>query len=310
MRIFIAGGSGVLGRPLVRDLVRLGHTVTATTHTRDRMPLIERLGAEAVLMDAFDTDVVHHAVTRARPQVLINQLTSLSTPSPDYGEWLRLTNRLRSEASRTLMAAAREAGATRVIAQSASFMTSPDGTAPTDESSPLYTSAPEPIRGHVQANIALENVVTGTSGVDGVVLRYGFLYGRGTGFGPGGDFANAVQAGQLPIVGEGAGHFAFVHIQDAVAAAVLAVDRGSAGIYNVIDDDPAPQAIWLPYLAELLHGPAPARISEAEAAERIGVQAVYNGNQLLPAVNVKAKSHLGLALRYPSWRQGFQEVFS
>lgn len=309
MRIFVAGGSGVLGRSLVRELVRLGHAVTASSRTRDGMAVVGRLGAEPVLMDAFDPEAVRRAVAGARPEVLINQLTSLSSPARDYGEWLRLTNRLRGEASATLVAAARDAGVSRVIAQSASFMTSPGAAAPTDESSPLYLSAPEPIRGHVAANVALERVVTGTAGIEGVVLRYGFLYGPGTGFGPGGEFAEAVRAGRLPIVGAGAGHYPFVHVEDAVAATVLAVDRGAAGVYNVVDDDPARQAVWLPLLAGLLHGPAPARVSEAEAAQRFGVQAVYNGSQLLPAANAKAKSQLGLALRFPSWRQGFRAVF-
>jgi 2-alkyl-3-oxoalkanoate reductase len=207
------------------------------------------------------------------------------------------------------MTVAREAGTRRVVAQSASFMTQPVGSGPTDESSPLYLEAPEPIRSHVQANVAAETLVLGTPGIEGVVLRYGFLYGEGTAIGPGGDWATGVKSGKVPIVGEGAGQYPFVHVRDAVSATVQAVGRGSPGIYNVVGDEPAPQAGWLPYLAELLDAPPPRRVSEEEAEQEIGVQAVYYGNQLRAASNAKAKSELGLTLEYPSWREGFRELF-
>lgn len=180
---------------------------------------------------------------------------------------------------------------------------------PTDESSPLYLDAPEPIRSHIQANIAAETVVLGTPGIEGVVLRYGFLYGEGTAIGPGGEWATGVKSGDLPIVGEGAGRYPFVHVRDAVSATVQAVDRGSPGIYNVVGDEPAPQAEWLPYLAEILDAPPPRRVSEEEAEEQIGAQAVYYGTQLRAASNAKAKAELGLTLEYPSWREGFRELF-
>jgi nucleoside-diphosphate-sugar epimerase len=207
------------------------------------------------------------------------------------------------------MTAAREAGTRRVVAQSASFMTQPVGSDPTEESSPLYLEAPEPIRSHIQANIAAETLVLGTPGIDGVVLRYGFLYGEGTAIGPGGGWATGVKSGEVPIVGEGAGRYPFVHVRDAVSATVQAVDRGSPGIYNVVGDEPAPQAEWLPYLAELLDAPPTRRVSEAEAEQQIGVQAVYYGTQLRAASNAKAKAELGLTLEYPSWREGFRALF-
>lgn len=307
MRIFVAGGSGVLGRPVVRDLVAAGHEVTATTRSPERARVLERLGARASLMDGLDVASVRDAVAQARPEVLINQQTSLAAPARDYATWLATTNRLRSTGARILMAAARDVGTRRVIAQSASFMTHPDAIGPTDESSPLYVDAPEPVRSHVLANIATEHAALMTPGIQGVVLRYGFLYGEGTGFGPGGAFAEAVRSGDLPIVGHGAGAYPFVHLDDAVTATLAAVELG-AGVYNVVDDEPARQGAWLPHLAHLLGAPAPARVDGA-AAERLGAQAVYYGTQLRPATNARAKAELGLTLAYPSWKDGFVHVF-
>ncbi len=309
MKIFIAGGTGVVGRPLVEALVNRGDEVTASTHRTENFAVIEALGAQPALMDGLDDAAVRRAILAAGPEVVINQVTALSVPARDYASWLAVTNRLRREGTKTLMAAAREAGAGRVVAQSASFMTQPGGSGRTDESSPLYLEAPEPIRTHVEANIAAEALVLGTPGIDGVVLRYGFLYGEGTALGPGGEWATGVESGDLPIVGDGAGRYPFIHVRDAVSATVQAVDRGSPGIYNIVDDEPAAQAEWLPYLAEILNGPPPQRISETEAEEQLGVQAVYYGARLRPASNAKAKSELGLTLEYPSWREGFRELF-
>jgi nucleoside-diphosphate-sugar epimerase len=309
VRMFVAGGTGVLGRPLVEMLVDRGHEVTASTHRTENFSVIEALGARAALMDGLDGAAVRQAILEAEPEVVINQMTALSAPSRDYARWLAVTNRLRREGTKALMTAARQAGTGRVVAQSASFMTQPVGSDPTDESSPLYLDAPEPIRSHIQANLAAETLVLGTPGIEGVVLRYGFLYGEGTAIGPGGEWATGVKSGGLPIVGEGAGRYPFVHVRDAVSATVHAVDRGSPGIYNVVGDEPAPQAEWLPYLAELLDAPPPRRLSEQEAEEQIGVQAVYYGTQLRAASNAKAKSELGLVLAYPSWREGFRALF-
>jgi nucleoside-diphosphate-sugar epimerase len=210
VRTFVAGGTGVLGRPLVEALVDRGHEVTASTHRTENFAVIEALGARPALMDGLDDAAVRQAILETEPEVIINQITALSAPSRDYARWLAVTNRLRSEGTKTLMTAAREAGTRRVVAQSASFMTQPVGSDPTDESSPLYLDAPEPIRSHIQANIAAETLVLGTPGIQGVVLRYGFLYGEGTAIGPGGEWATGVKSGDLPIVGEGAGRYPFV----------------------------------------------------------------------------------------------------
>lgn len=309
MRIFVAGASGVIGRPLVSALVASGHKVTASTHREDHVPVLQQLGARAVILDALDEAAVREAVLESVPEVVVNQITSLSTPSSDYGTWIEMTNRLRVDATVSLMDAARAVGSRRFVAQSASFMTDPQAPGPTDESTPLYLQGPDPLRSHAVANHKAEQVVVGTPGIHGVALRYGFLYGKGTAIGPSGDIASAVKGGNMPVVGEGAGIYPFIHVRDAVSATTAAVRGGPAGIYNIVDDDPAPQADWLPYLAQLLDAPAPGRITEEEAEEEFGVQAVYYGNQLRAADNAKAKRHLGFKPEFPSWREGFRDVF-
>lgn len=309
MKVFVAGGTGVVGRPLVEALVKRGDEVTASTHRAENFSVIESLGARPALMDALDEAAVHQAILEAEPEVVVNQVTALAVPARDYATWLAVTNRIRRHGTNTLMAAARATGTRRVVAQSASFMTQPGGSGRTDESSPLYIDAPEPIRSHVLANIAAEELVVGTPGIEGIVLRLGFLYGEGTAIGPGGEWATGAASGDVPIVGEGSGRYPFIHVRDAVSATVHAVDRGKPGIYNIVDDEPAPQAEWLPYLAEILNGPPPPHISETQAEQQLGVQAVYYGARLRPASNAKAKSELGLILEYPSWREGFRELF-
>ena len=309
MKVFVAGGTGVVGRPLVEALVKRGDEVTASTHRTENFSVIESLGARPALMDALDEAAVHQAILEAEPEVIVNQVTALAVPARDYATWLAVTNRIRRDGTKTLMAAAREAGTRRVVAQSASFMTRPGGSGRTDETSPLYVDAPEPIRSHVLANIAAEELVVGTPGIEGIVLRLGFLYGEGTAIGPRGEWATGAASGDIPIVGEGSGRYPFIHVRDAVSATVHAVDRGNPGIYNVVDDEPAPQAEWLPYLAEILNGPPPPHISETRAEQQLGIQAVYYGARLRPASNAKAKAELGLVLEYPSWREGFRELF-
>jgi 2-alkyl-3-oxoalkanoate reductase len=309
VRVFVAGGTGVVGRPLVQALLNDGHEVTASTHRSSSLAGVEMTGAKPVLMDGLDQPAVRRAINEARPDVVVNQMTSLAAPASDFGSWLEVTNRLRVEATATVMSAAHEAGVRRVVAQSASFMTDPSSSVPTDESSALYFEAPEPFRSHVHANASAEMSVLNTDHVDGLVLRYGFFYGTGTAIGPGGDIEAAIRAGEMPVVGAGKGSYPLIHIQDAVAATVRAVTHGGPGIYNIVDDEPATQADWLPFLATLLGAPAPAHVDETEAAARFGTQSVYYGNQLLPASNAKAKADLGVELEFASWRTGFLRVF-
>ncbi|SNS39821.1 Nucleoside-diphosphate-sugar epimerase [Geodermatophilus saharensis] len=308
-RVLLAGGTGAVGRPVLPLLIAAGHQVTATTRSPARVEQLRAAGAEPVVVDAFDSATLRAAVTAARPDVVVHQLTALATPAQDYGSWLADTNRLRAEVTPVLVDAARDAGARRVVAQSASFTTAPRGPWLLDEDAPLDTDAPGALRGHVQANLALERAVLGTDGVDGVVLRYGFLYGPGTGFAPGGGFAEAVRTGRQPIVGDGEGRYPFVHVDDAAAVTVAAVERGAPGVYNVVDDDPAPMREWVPFLARLLGGPEPSVVPADVAEREIGPQAVYYGTRLRGASNARARRELGMHLRYPSWREGFRAVF-
>ncbi len=283
MRVLVAGGAGAIGRPLLPRLVEAGHHVVATTRSEARAARIREVGGVPAVVNAFDSGALRRVVLEAGPDVVVHQLTALSAPADDYASWLAATNRLRGEVTGVLVEAARDAGARRVVAQSASFMTAPRGPEVLDEDAPLYLDAPEPILGHVKANAALEQAVTGTDGVEGVVLRYGFFYGPGTGYAPGQPVVEAVRSGRTSIVGDGAGRWPFIHIDDAaeataVAVAVaVAVDRGVPGIYNVVDDDPALMRDWLPHLAALLGGPPPGAVAVDEAARMQGVQAVYYG---------------------------------
>ncbi|MGY1606256.1 NAD-dependent epimerase/dehydratase family protein [Geodermatophilus sp. SYSU D00700] len=308
-RVFLAGGTGVLGRALLPLLLAAGHRVTATTRSPARAGQLRAAGAEPAVVDAFDAPALRAAVTAARPDVVLHQLTALSGPAADYGAWLADTNRLRAEVTPVLVDAARAAGARRVVAQSASFTTAPQGPWLLDEDAPPYSDAPGALRGHTAAALALERAVLGTDGIEGVVLRYGFLYGPGTGFAPGGGFAEAVRAGRQPVVGDGEGRYPFVHVDDAAAVTAVAVERGAPGVYNVVDDDPAPMREWVPYLAGLLGAPEPAVVPVDVAGRDLGPQTVYYGTQLRGARNDRARQQFGWQPAHPSWREGFREVF-
>jgi 2-alkyl-3-oxoalkanoate reductase len=231
MIVFIAGATGVVGRPLVQQLVSAGHDVIGTTRSAEKLGDLRSSGASGIVVDARDTDALRRAIITASPHVVIDQLTDLSQPLRPGGfdDWLKGTIALRRDVTPALVNAAREGGALRVIAQSAAFMTAPVGPTIVDESAPLYLDAPEPLTGTITSNAAVEAVVTQAQDIDGVILRYGFLYGPGTAFASDGDFVEQIRDGAYPIVGTGAGRFPFIHVRDAAAATVLALDHGSTG---------------------------------------------------------------------------------
>ena len=309
MRVFVAGATGVIGRPLVAALVESGHEVVGTTRSPERAESIRSVGAEPAVVDARDTDALRAAVIEARPDVVINQLTNLpkkldyKRPEKTFGA----TTDLRGRVGPALVGAAAEAGASRLISQSVCFFYASTGKPVHDEDDPLVDLAPElPQAKATLALEALERSTVETPGIDGVVLRYGFFYGPGT-EAVDGAYADDVRRRRMPIVGRGTGIFSLIHVDDAAAATALALGRGS-GIYNVCDDEPAPMSEWLPAYAEALGAKPPRRVPAWLARMAAGKQAVVSATSLEGASNAKAKRELGWEPRYPSWRQGFREA--
>lgn len=306
MRVFVAGATGAIGRPLTERLVAAGHEVVGTTRNAERAAGLRSAGVEPVVLDAFDAGALREAVVSARPEVVVNQLTALSAPfNPRrYGGWIAETNRLRTEVGPALVTAAREAGAGRVIAQSISFVARPGPDAVVDETAPLNLDAPGPVAAAVGAVAAFERAVTGAEGIDGVVLRYGHLYGPGTAYAPDGETARQVRARRFPVVGSGAGVFSFVHTGDAAAATLLALERGT-GVLNVVDDDPAPLREWLPAYAAALRAPPPRRVPAIVARIAAGSMAVDFATRQVGSSNARARAEIGWKPGFGSWREGF-----
>jgi nucleoside-diphosphate-sugar epimerase len=313
MRVFLAGGSGAIGRRLVPMLVEAGHEVTATTRSAAKEDALRRAGAKPVALDVLDRDAVMRAVTAARPEVVIHQVTALSGMSDlrKFDEEFRQTNELRTRGADNLVAAARECGARRFVAQSfGGWPYAREGGPVKSEDDPLDPDPPQQARRTLDAIRHLERVTTGTPGIDGIALRYGFLYGPGTSLDPAGKHPQieAIRNRRFPIIGRGQGIWSFVHVDDAASAALAAVDRGRPGVYNIVDDHPAPVAEWLPYLAELL-GAKPPRHAPAWVGRLVvGEHGVAWMTEIRGASNEKAKRELGWQPLHPDWREGFRAV--
>ena len=304
MNIFIAGATGAIGRVLVPLLVKAGHKVVALTRSVDRSPQLVQMGAVPVVGDVYDEAGLARLVADAKPEVVIHQLTAFGTRTGDpYAE----TIRVRIEGTRSLVAAARAARARRFIAQSISFMCSPHGSGLTDEETPLYLDSPPAVRGLADAVASLERQ---TLEVAGTVLRYGWFYGPGTSYDPQGTIPTALRKGAMPIVGEGAGVYSFINLRDAAAATLKTLERETNGIYNIVDDSPVRFSEWLPVAAKLLKAPAPDHEDVVAARKRVGEMRVYYMNEQRGASNAKAKRELGWQPAYPSWRAGFEELYS
>ena len=309
MRLFLAGATGVVGRPLVPRLVADGHEVTAMTRTPSNAEGLRERGAEPVICDALDAEGLRRAMVEARPEVVVQHLTDLP---PDLNprnlkRAYESNDRLRAEGTANMAAAASAAGARRMVAQTVGFLYAPTGSGVKREEDPLYLDAPRPFDRSMSASLALERAVTETDGLEGVVLRFGFWYGPGTSFASDGYTANEVRKRRYPIVGDGGGVFSFVHIDDVVEATVVALDA-PPGIYNVADDDPAPVREWLPAYAEALGAAPPRRFPRWIAALFAGRFAAHMMTGLRGASNEKARRELGWTPRHPSWRRGFREA--
>ncbi|MGZ8666452.1 MAG: NAD-dependent epimerase/dehydratase family protein [Solirubrobacterales bacterium] len=310
MRVFLAGAGGAIGRSLLPRLIEAGHEVTGMSRSEQRAEAIRSAGAEALVCDVFDAPALAEGVAAAEPEVVVHELTSLpdriDLRNPEYGP----NNRIRREGTRNLLAAASAAGARRVVAQSISFMYAPVGGTVKDEEAPLMSGAEGSFGESVDATVSLEEQVTGAEGIEGLVLRYGWFYGPGTYFGLDGSTAEDVRRRRFPIVGQGSGISSFIHIDDAAGATVAAVERGAPGIYNVVDDEPAPMREWVPVYAEAIGAKRPLRVPAWLARLLAGKQAVAMATGLRGASNAKAKAGLGWEPSYPSWRQGFREGLS
>lgn len=308
MKVFVAGASGAIGRPLVRQLLAAGHEVTGMTRREDRADEIRAAGATAVICDAFDVEALKAAVRDASPEVVIHMLTAIPPRLSTRSEAsLAPTTRLRREGTANLLAAAEAAGARRLVAESVAFLYAPEGNLVKNEEAPLWTDAPKPFGAAVAGVEELERQVIGSERVEGVVLRCGGLYGPGTYLGVGGSQAEDVSKRRFPIVGAGNGMFSFTHVADVAGATVAAVERGAPGIYNIVDDEPAPLREWLPAYAAAIGAKPPRRVPVWLARLVAGAGGTIFVTQLRGAANAKAKRELGWQPRYPSWRQGFAD---
>jgi len=291
-------------------LVDAGHEVVGSTRTPAKVDGLSLAGAKPVVLDGRDGDAVRRTVHEAEPEVVIHQMTALSGDLDfrHFAESFAETNRLRTDTTDCLIEAAVEAGARRFIAQSfAGWPNEQSGGPVKTEEAPLNTDPPKQVRETLGAILHLESVTTGTPGIEGLALRYGGFYGPGNALGKGGMMLEAVAKRQMPIVGGGSGIWSFLHIDDAAQATALAVDRGAPGIYNIVDDEPAPVSEWLPYLADVLGARSPRQVPAWLARLIVGEAAVSMMTKIRGSSNAKAKRELGWKLHYPSWRVGFRE---
>jgi nucleoside-diphosphate-sugar epimerase len=306
MNIFIAGGSGAIGRMLVPMMIGAGHRVVAMTRSKDRVEQLRAMGAEPVIGDVFDSPALTEIVTRAKPEIVIHQLTAFGATGADP---LAETLRIRIDGTRNLVAAAESAKARRFIAQSISFICSPKGEGLTDESTPLYLDGSPSIRSLAHAVSELERQTLEVKNMESVVLRYGWFYGPGTNYDPNDSIPRGIRKGRMGLVGGGTGTYSFIELNDAASATMQALTHGS-GIYNIVDDHPAKLSEWLPVAAKLLNAPAPVHIDEAIAREKLGDLFVYTMNEQRGASNAKAKRELDWQPRVKSWREGFAALYS
>jgi len=308
VRVFVAGGTGVVGRRLLPQLVARGHQVTATTTSAAKLGLLKELGAEGVVMDGLDGAAVGEAVAAARPDVVVNQMTGLSEAHagkpnlrrPD--RYFAMTNRLRSEGTDHLLAAAEATGGAHVVSQGAAIFnaTREGGRLKTEEDPLDLGTMARSLAEGTKAIHHLEDVVVRAGGA---VLRYGSLYGPGATD----DQVELVRRRLFPLVGHGTGCFSWVHLDDAASATVLAVEQRARGVFNIVDDEPAPVSEWLPYLAGCAGAKPPRRLPKWLARLLAGEMVVSMMTEGRGFSNAKAKRELGWVLRYPSWRQGFKE---
>jgi nucleoside-diphosphate-sugar epimerase len=305
MRVFVAGASGAIGTRLVPQLVDRGHEVIGTSRSAEKAEHIRALGAEPVALDLLDRAAVRRTVLEAVPDAIIHQATALAdlTFSRNFDRVFADTNRLRTEGTDALLAAAREAGTNRFVAQSfASYRTAREGAWVKTEDDALDPAPPAKAR---ESNAAMRHLEEAVTKAGGIALRYGAFYGAAND-----GLLEPVRKRRYPIVGDGAGVVSFIHLDDAAAATVLALDHDGPGVFNIVDDEPAPVREWLPALAHALGAAPPRRFPRWLARLVAGDVAVVMGTEARGASNAKAKRELGWEPRYPSWREGFAAAYA
>ncbi len=305
MRVFVAGASGAIGTRLVPLLIDRGHEVIGSFNSAGKAERVRALGAEPIALDLLDARAVRKAVLETGAEAIVHQATALADVrfSRSLDRSFARTNRLRTEGTDALLAAAREAGVRRFVAQSfASYRYAREGGPVKTEDDPLDPTPPAAAR---ETNAAMRHLDQAVTDAGGIALRYGGFYGA-----PNDGLLEPVRKRQFPIVGNGGGVSSFIHLDDAAAATVLALEHDGAGIYNIVDDEPAPVREWLPVLANALGAKPPRHVPRWLARLVAGEGAVMMGTQARGAFNAKAKRELGWTLRYPSWRQGFTAAYS
>ena len=308
MRVFVAGATGAIGRQLVPRLVGAGHEVHGMTRSESKQAMLYELGAVPVVADALDPDQVAEAVGKAKPDVIVHELTAIgAVDMRHFDRAFALTNRLRTEGTDYLLSAGQALGVRRFVAQGiagfGAYMRT--GGPVKSEDDPLDPTPAREMRESLAAILHLEQAVLEAEWTEGIVLRYGAFYGPGTSLAPGEEQFELVRRRKFPLVGDGGGVWSFVHVADAAEATLAAVEQGSRGVYNVVDDDPAPVAEWLPALARTLGAKKPMRVPRFIGRLFAGEPAVVMMTELHGVSNAKAKRELGWRPAHPSWRQGF-----
>ena len=304
MRVFVAGASGAIGTRLVPQLIERGHEVVGTHRSPQKADHLQALGAEPVAVDLLDAKAVRRAVLEAGPDAIAHEATALANvlDLTDFDRSFAETNRLRTEGTDVLLEAARQAGVERFVAQSyASARYVREGGMVKTEEDPLDRELPPTMSESFAAMRYLDQAVTDAGGV---ALRYGAFYGADND-----GLVEPVRNQAYPIVGDGAGVTSFIHVEDAARATVLALESNRSGIYNIVDDEPAPAYEWLPVLAEVLGAEPPQRVTRRQAREYAGEAVAFMATESRGASNEKAKRELGWTLRYPSWREGFAAAY-
>lgn len=313
MRILVAGATGAVGLQLVPQLIAAGHSVVGTTRTPAKATIIKRMGAEPAIANGLDAPAIRDTVIAAKPDIIIDQMTDLAavTDLRHFDRAFATTNKLRTEGTDFLLAAAREAGVKRFIAQSFCGWTyGRGGESIKTEADPLDPNPPEELHRTLQAILHLEDAVTSSASPEGIVLRYGSFYGPDTGM-LSRAMIDQLRRRRVPLIGGGSGQWSFIHVDDAAAATVAAIERGVSGnIYNIVDDEPAEVSEWLPTLATLVGARPPIRVPAWLGRLFAGDHLVSMMTEVRGGSNAKARRELGWRPAHPSWRQGFAEVAS